>query len=354
MVFPAASPGPVDHRQVDLRSDAVTRPRPEMWEAMRSDPLDWSHDGDATVAELERQVADLVGKPAALFVPTGTMANALAAAVLARPGDRFVVDRTAHVLRSEGLSYQRIAGLEPYLVDGVRGHPTAAHLAEALAQSDTVSLLWLENTHTFAGGTLAAYQQDREMALAARDAGVRIHLDGARLWNAAVAGDRSMADLASVADTVTLNLTKGLGCPAGSILCGQPDVIDAARELALALGGFVAQAGLLAAAGLVSLRGFETAIARDHELAARLADGLRDAGVAVGEPETNIVLARVQDAVVVRDRLAVHGVLVFVRDPSTIRFVTHREIDPADIDHVVTMAGLLTDAGATEMRNPND
>ncbi len=343
---------PEYHRPIDLRSDAVSRPRPAMWTAMQSDALVWSRDGDATVTQLEELVANLVNKPAGLFVPTGTMANTLAATILAQPGDAFAVDESAHILRSEGRSYERIAHLEARPVIGRKGHPTAVQLTEALTKSDRMTLLWLENTHTFAGGTVAKFSCDRELAQVARSAGVRIHLDGARLWNAAVASGQTMADLASVADTVNLNLSKGLGCPAGSVLCGPNDVIQSARELALALGGFVAQAGLLAAAGVVSLSGFEEAIERDHELAARLAAGLKDAGVDVDDPQTNIVLARVPNAFAARTRLADHGVLAFVRDASTIRFVTHRDVGATDIDRVIAMAKALDEPRIDRRKEP--
>ena len=323
---------------IDLRSDAVTRPRPDMWQAMASDPLDWSRDGDATVVELESLVAELVDKPAALFVPSGTMANTLAATILADQGDSFLVDETAHILRAEGRSYERLARLEPHPVIGERGHPTASQVEDAVNRSGRVSLVWLENTHTFAGGTVSSFPEDQELAAVARRYGASIHLDGARLWNASVASGMPMAELASVADTVNLNLSKGLGAPAGSVLCGSPEVIESARDLTLALGGYVAQAGLLAAAGVASLQGFEVAIAADHELATRLAAGLRAAGLDADEPETNIVFVHVANAEEFRTQLAEVGVLAFVRDSSTIRFVTHREIEASDIDRVVALA----------------
>lgn len=319
---------------------------------MRADPLAWSRDGDATVEELEASVANMAGKPAGLFVPTGTMANTLAVSVLAEPGDSFVADRSAHILRAEGHSYYRVARLEPVLVEGDRGHPGPEDLQVAVESSARVSLLWLENTHTFAGGTVSEHTVDRQLSGIARDLGVRVHLDGSRLWNAAVAGGRSLSELAGVADTVVLNLSKGLGAPAGAVLCGPADVIESARELALALGGYVAQAGLLAAAGIASLRGYEAVIARDHELATRLATGLTERGVAVDEPQTNIVLVEVASAAEAQDRLQAYGVLAFVRDPTTIRFVTHRELGPEDIERVLALAEELR-AGSVPAKKGN-
>ena len=340
-------------RPIDLRSDAVTRPRSELWQAMVSDRLDWSRDGDATVVELENLVADLVGKPAGLFVPSGTMANTLAATVLTDPGDSFVVDESAHILRAEGRSYERVARLEPHPVAGVRGHPTASQVEDAFSRPGRVSLVWLENTHTFAGGTVSSLPEDQELAAVARESGARVHLDGARLWNASVASGKPMATLAGVADTVNLNLSKGLGAPAGSVLCGSPEVIESARDLTLALGGYVAQAGLLAAAGVASLQGFEAAIAEDHSLAARLSAGLRAVGLDAHEPETNIVFVRVANAEESRTRLAEVGVLAFVRDSSTIRFVTHREIEPSDIDRVVALAAAMTGTHVEQINERN-
>lgn len=328
-------------RPVDLRSDAVTKPDAAMWEAMQADPLDWTRDGDRTVAKLEDRVAAMLDKPAGLFLPSGTMANTLAAAVWTRPGDAFVVDDQAHVLRAEGEGYRRVARLTPHRVPGPQGHPTARQLADAFERHERVSLVWTENTHTFSGGTVAPPGTDLRMAELAARSGVRVHLDGARLWNASVASGRTMAEVSRGADSVSVNLAKGLGCPAGSVLCGPPAFVAAARQMALALGGHLAQAGLLAACGLVAMQHFEDAIRRDHALASELAAGLRDAGVEVGDPPTNIVLVSVSDAAEKIARLARRGILAFMRDPSTVRFVTHRDISPIEVDRVIAAAGIL-------------
>lgn len=331
-------------RPVDLRSDAVTRPDAAMWEAMRADPLDWTRDGDRTVSKLEDRVAAMLGKPAGLFLPSGTMANTVAAAVWTRPGDVFVVDGQAHVLRAEGEGYRRVAHLTPHRVPGLRGHPTAEQLADALERDERVSLVWTENTHTFSGGTVAPPESDLWMAELAGRSGVRVHLDGARLWNASVATGRTMAEVSRGADSVSVNLAKGLGCPAGSVLCGPLEFVDAARRTALALGGHMAQAGLLAACGLVALQHFEGIIRHDHDLAAELASGLRDAGVEVDDPPTNIVLVTVSNAAEKIARLARRGVLAFMRDASTIRLVTHRDIGPIEVERAVAAAGVLVSA----------
>lgn len=331
---PSPSPG-----DVDLRSDAVTRPSPAMWAAMQVDPLDWNRGSDATVAELEQRVATLTGKPAGLFVPSGTMANTLAACLWTQPGDSFVVDRYAHVLRAEGDAYARVAGIVPLPVSATAGFPALEEIEAVLQTEARLSMVWLENTHTYAGGTVVpSHVEDFVGALRPR---LRVHLDGARLWNAAVAAARPVSELAAVADSVSVNLNKGLGCPAGAVLCGAVEFIASARDLMGAFGGSMAQSGLLAVCGLVGLEDFESQILSDHGLASRLADGLRLAGIEVAQPETNIVLVKVEDAVATRSRLTQHGVFGFVRDPSTLRLVTHRDIDMDDIERVIAVADAI-------------
>ena len=326
---------------VDLRSDAVTRPSASMWEAMRSDPLVWSMGGDPTVTELERRVAELAGFPSAVLVASGTMANTLALLVSTTPGDAFLVDRDAHILRAEGGAYRALAGLVPHAVETRVGHLDRAHIDQARSDGQRPSLLWLENTHTFAGGTVAGPDQMRSAVGAAKRAGMGVHIDGARLWNAAVAAGSDLAALSDGADSVTLNLDKGLGCPFGAVLCGTPSTIRAARDRMVGLGGVLAQQGLLAAAGLVALEGYAERIERDHALARSLADGLRGLGADVDPPDTNIVFVRVPDALRTLERLARRGVLAFARDARTIRFVTHRDVGAEEIERVIAMGTLL-------------
>jgi threonine aldolase len=335
---------PVDTNSplIDLRSDAVTRPSPAMWEAMQADPLDWSHGGDRTVRRLESRVAGLLGMTDALFVPTGTMANTLALLCSTHPGDTFVVEQTAHVLRSEGTAYHHLAGLRPVTVLGHRGHPGADQVADAAEDPSRPSLMWLENTHTFSGGTVAPRSNLDAVRDVADRRNMKVHLDGARLWNAAVAQGRTMAELAHGVDSVTVNLDKGLGCPGGSLLCGSANLVSAARERMVGLGGRLAQAGLLAACGLLATEDFESALRRDHELARELSEGLRRAGVEVDDPDTNIVLVAVDDAAAAQARLADSNVRVFARDSDTIRFVTHRDVGSAEIARVVELSALLS------------
>ncbi len=326
---------------VDLRSDAVTRPTVEMWEAMRSDPLVWTRDGDRTVGELERRIAELAGFPSALLVPTGTMANTLALLVSAAPGDVFVAHRDAHVLRAEGAAFRVLARLRAHSVEGIAGHPDEHHLEEVLGADVRPTLLWFENTHTYAGGTIARPETTRKLLSLARASGLSSHLDGARLWNAAVASDTDLSAFTHGFDTATLNLDKGLGCPSGAVLCGSSEAIRVAREKMVALGGVIAQQGLTAAAGLVAIQGYEELLRLDHSRARWLADGLRSANVDANVPETNIVFARVRDSTKALSSLARRGVLAFARDSHTVRFVTHRDIDESDLERVVAAAHLL-------------
>lgn len=309
---------------------------------MQADPLDWSPSGDRTVRLLETRVAGLLGMADALLVPTGTMANTLAMLTWTRPGDAFLADRWAHVLRSEGDAYLRLAGVRPVTITGARGHPTADQVAEAAEDPSSPSLVWLENTHTFSGGTVAPDSNLGAVRDEAERRSMKVHLDGARLWNAAVAQGRTMAQLVHGVDSVTVNLDKGLGCPGGSLLCGSTALVAAARERMVGLGGRLAQAGMLAACGLVAIEDFESSLHRDHELARELGSGLRSAGVGAERPDTNIVLVEVDDAAATQARLAKSDVRVFVRDPGTIRFVTHRDVSPSDIARVVELAPLLS------------
>lgn len=337
---------------VDLRSDAVTRPSPAMWEAMRADPLVWSRGGDPTAAELERRVAEMAGFPAAVLLASGTMANTLALLVSTSPGDALLVDRHAHILRAEGGAYRTLAGLVPVAVETNGGHLDRADVDGAMSEGPRPSLVWLENTHTFAGGTVAGPDQMRPVVGAAKRAGMGVHVDGARLWNAAVASGSDLASLTDGADTVTLNLDKGLGCPFGAVLCGTPPTIRAVRERMVGLGGVLAQQGLLAAAGLAALDGHAERIERDHALARALADGLRAAGAEVDPPDTNIVFVRVSDALRTLERLARRGVLAFARDARTIRFVTHSDVGTEEIERVVAMGSVLCEGETPVVDNP--
>jgi threonine aldolase len=278
---------------VDLRSDFCAPPTEEMWAAMRAAEIGWPVAGARdTVRELELRAAELLGKGDALFTATCTQANLLALLALSSPGERIAVEPDAHVLVNEGDWLTHVTRLVPVLPD------------------EEAPLAILENTHTRSGGTVRS---------PARPRAGRVHLDGARLPNAAVALGAPLADLAACADTVALSLNKGLCAPYGAILAGAPEVIAAAREHQHRLGGAsVHKAAILAAAGLVALTLVDR-LAADHARARRLAELL-----GLPEPETNIVLTELDAGEL--PRLAELGVLAIAPDGRRVRLVTHRGI----------------------------
>lgn len=330
---------------VDLRSDAITRPTEAMWEAMRADPLDWSRLGDRTVRLLEDRGAELLDTEAAVFAPTGTMANTMALLAVTRPGDRFLTDRRAHVVISEDRSFARLAGLYPELLPGERGHPSPEQVATALDSRhlDTATrtpLVWLENSHTAAGGTVAKPEVVLAVAAVASDRGAAVHIDGARLFNAADALGVSPAGLIPKGASITVNLNKGLGAPAGALLCGPRTMISEARARLLGLGGVLANAGLVAAAGLIALKQESLVqLAADNARARELADALSKlADLRVSTPETNIVFVDLPTNVGVKlakSILAGEGVLALSYGESTIRLVTNRHVETKHLDQIV-------------------
>jgi threonine aldolase len=289
---------------IDLRSDFCAPPTDEMWEAMRSTPFGWAAAGeDETVNELERRSAALLGKQAAVFVVTCSQANLAGVLALSEPGQRVAIAADAHIVVNEGGWLTELAGLVP------------VPLGEA------APLLCLENTRTWAGGTVLRPAEAAGLAATA----TRVHLDGARLANAAVALGVPVADLAAPADTVAFSLNKGLCAPVGAILAGEVTVIDRARDHLKRLGGAtIHKAGILAAAALVAL-GLVDRLADDHRRARNLA-----ASLGLPEPETNIVLTGLEAESL--PRLAALGVLALAPDGRRVRIVTHRGIDDRQIE----------------------
>ena len=333
---------------IDLRSDTVTEPDRAMREvALTADVGDDVYGEDPTVNELEAQAADRLGTEAALFVPSGTMGNQVAARVHTEAGQEVLADRESHVVRYElgGLAVH--SGLQLRPIDaGPRGVPTAEQVSEAYVEEDLhrpgTGLLCLENTHNVRGGLAIAPERIREAAEAARDRGVAVHLDGARLFNASVALDRPVTDFTEPVDSVMCCLSKGLGAPVGSIVAGDADFVERSRRTRKLFGGGMRQAGIIAAPGLRALENVEE-LATDHEHARRLAAGLDELpGLSATEPETNLVLVDAVgedlDVQTVTERLAERGVLASVIGPETIRFCTHRDVDESEIEAAIERA----------------
>ncbi len=324
---------------IDLRSDLHGLPTEEMWEAMHEAKLGWATYGeDASVNLLQARVASLLGKEAGLWVPTCGMANLVALITLAPRGTAVVLESQSHVLTSEAMGITDIAGLEPRSLWAADGRLDPAEVEELVVE-EQASLLVLENTHTRAGGTVLSPELTAELSRVALRNGARVHLDGARLANAAIALDVTLRELAAPVDTVALSMNKGLCAPMGTILAGSELAIDGARENLRRLGGAsVHKAGIPAAAALVALDTMLDRLTDDHrrarELGALLAEipGLRLVPETV---ETNIVLVDAGDTGLAPDELvrllAERRVLALERDTTRIRFVTHRLIGDAEV-----------------------
>jgi threonine aldolase len=345
---------------IDLRSDLHALPTEEMWEAMRAAPLGWATYGeDPSVNELCARVAALLGKEAALWVPTCGMANLVALLAVAPRGSAVVVEAASHVLTSEAMGIEAVAGLEPVSLWAEDGRLDPAEVDEALAEMGAQTLV-LENTHTRAGGTVSSVELTASLGEAARSHGAYVHLDGARLFNAAVALGVSVGELAAPANTVAISLNKGVCAPFGAVLAGSAHVIEVAHDALRRLGGAsVHKAGLAAAAALVGLDGLEERLADDHrrarELAALLAEvpGLE---LRPAEIETNIVLVDVSGTGLAPDEflrlLAERGVLAFERDTSRIRFVTHRLVGDAELADAAVAVRAVAEGQVLQSHKP--
>jgi threonine aldolase len=326
---------------VDLRSDTVTRPTPEMRRAMAEAEVgDDGYGEDPTVRRLEEEFAARVGKGAALLVPSGTMANQVALRVLTRPGSAVVAGRRQHVVAYEHGAAGRNAGVQFHEMEDDDGTFPAEAISWAIAAAGhhqvTPSLVCLEHPHMAAGGVPWPLGCLGAVSDAARAASLPVHMDGARLFNAEVATGVPAATSASCATTVMACLTKGLCGPVGSVLAGPADVIEQAREERFVLGGAMRQAGVIAAAGLVALRSMVERLALDHERARRLAEAVAgrfaDGGCRPARVQTNIVVFRHPEPGRLLEHLRAQGILAGSIAPETVRLVTHHDVDDDGID----------------------
>jgi threonine aldolase len=325
-------------RLIDLRSDTVTQPTPEMRAAMASAEVgDDVLERDPTLALLEARVADLLGLEAALWVPSGCMGNLIGLMLHLKRGDRFLAPAQAHVLGSELGTGAWLAGGMPEALawEGGPGRPSPGQVTKAAGSAGPyytlrTTLLCLENTHNFAGGTVTPVAEQRALLASAKAARLAVHLDGARLWHAATALEVPLAALTEGVDTVQVCLSKGLGAPMGSLLCGSKPAMVEARRLRKMLGGGVRQGGVMGAAGLVALD-YLPRLAEDHGKIRRLAEGLRGFGVQAPMPETNILLVPVPDTGAAMSALEGVGVRSLPVGQA-IRFIAHRDLSLADIE----------------------
>ncbi len=323
---------------IDLRSDTVTRPDQAMYRAMAAAPLgDDVFGDDPTVNRLEARAAEVLGKEAALFVPSGTMGNSIAIAVHCRPGDEVILERSSHSFNFEGGGAARLWGVQALPIEAPDGRIPPAAIRGALRPADVhmprSRLVVLEETHNLSGGRVLPVEYIREVASIAAGAGMRLHLDGARIFNAAVALGRPAAEIAGPADTCMFCVSKGLGAPVGSLLVGPRDFIAEARRVRKLLGGGMRQAGILAAAGLHALEHNIDRLAEDHAHARALGEALAavdGAGVRPFPVETNMVYLDLprsppEELDRLKQGLEDRGVLA-VRIGRSFRFVFHKDI----------------------------
>jgi threonine aldolase len=316
---------------VDLRSDTITQPTAGMRAAMMAAPLgDDVLGDDPTVRRLEERAAELLGKEAAMYVPSGTMGNLIAIAIATRPGDEVLLHYDAHPFHYEGAGAAAFAGVQLHTLPGDRGAIEPGALLGAIRPDDPhaprSALLCVEDTHNRGGGAIQPLENTDRLLQIARDHGLLAHLDGARLWNAVVGSGVPVQRRVQGFDTVTFCLSKGLGAPVGSVLCGPRDAIHEARRARKRLGGGMRQAGILAAAGLYALDHHVERLAEDHARAKEAADGLRARGFAVRAPDTNIVLVDVPGAPAFVRRLEERGVRCFDTGPERLRLVFHLDV----------------------------
>jgi threonine aldolase len=336
-------------RYIDLRSDTVTRPTPEMLKAMASAPVgDDVFGDDPTVNKLQAEVARLLGKEAGLFLPSGTMANQIAVNCLTHPSDEVILDRESHIFRYEAGAAAVISGVQFCALDGDRGVLTAEQVEASFRPEDIhqpkTALVCLENTHNRAGGVVYPLDEIERISKLCRRRRVKLYLDGARLWNASVAAGVHLKEYGQHFDALMVCLSKGLGCPAGSVLTGDAGFIEKARRARKMLGGGMRQAGFLAGAGLYALKHNIRRLKDDHRRARLLARAVSEV------PGIDIDMDSVQTNIVVFDiartgmhprqaalKLSRRGVLVIPFGRTRLRAVTHLDVDDQGIEEAAQM-----------------
>lgn len=331
---------------IDLRSDTVTLPTDEMRAAMAAAEVgDDVYLEDPTVNRLQDAAAAAVGKEAGLFVPTGTMGNLLAVKCHTIPGDEVVLEAHAHIVQFEMGGMAWFASVLPRVIEGQRGILDPVEVQANIHQNvpyyrARTGLLCVENTHNYGGGSIYPQSTLAAVTQAARDCGVPVHMDGARLFNAAVAQGIPATEITQYADSVMFCFSKGLSAPVGSVLCGTRAFVEEARRVRRVLGGGMRQAGVLAAAALLALETMVDRLAEDHAAARALAQGLAELPGIVINPEdvqTNIVMCRLAAGgapacAALVARVKERGVLLSQLTPETIRLVTHRHIGYNEVD----------------------
>jgi len=340
----------------DFRSDTITQPTEEMREAMRRARVgDDGRGEDPTVRELEEYSAGLLGKEAGLFVVSGTAGNLISLMAHTTPGQELILEKDAHIYYFEVGGMARVAGLVINQVVGKDGVMAPEDVEAAIRVANpsfpVTGLISIENTHNIAGGMVQTAPQMAAIKAVAERHGIPVHLDGARIFNAAVALGIPARDLVAHADTLTFCLSKGLSAPVGSVILGPKKFIDTCRRMRKMLGGTMRQAGVIAAAGLVAVKTMVDRLAEDHRNARRLAEKLSKIegfSVDTSKVQTNIVRSKMTGlsvaAAKVAAMLAEHNVHVYAQQVDTLRWVLHRHVTPMDVDEAAAAAAKVAEA----------
>lgn len=334
-------------KTIDLRSDTVTRPSPEMREAMfKADVGDDVFGEDPTINRLQERVAELLGKEAALYVPSGTMSNQIAISILTEAGDEVFCEAGAHIFNYEGGAPAFVSRVQVHPIKGQRGVYTREQVEEVLRPDNShfarSRLIEIENTANRGGGTVWPLAEVRRLSELARERGMMVHLDGARLWNAAVASGTPEHVWAQHADTISVCFSKGLGAPVGSALVGSRELIEKAHRIRKKLGGGMRQAGIVAAGALYALEHNRARLAEDHRRAKKLAQGLAAIDgfdIDLEHVDTNIIIVDLSkrgiEAVQFAERIAERGLYVTNAGLHKVRFVTHLDVNDQDIEEAI-------------------
>jgi threonine aldolase len=328
---------------IDLRSDTVTRPTEGMRRAMLEAPVgDDVFGEDPTVIRLEEHVADLLGKEAALYAPSGTMTNQIGVHVSTNRGDEVLLHEGSHIFVYEAGAPAMLSSVQLRTLAGENGVIDPDTVSAAVRPEDVhfprSRLLCLENTHNTAGGKVFPLEDFAVVAKAAKDLGLKVHLDGARLFNAQAATGIPAREWCAHADTVSVCSSKGLGAPVGSLLAGNEETIREARRVRKAFGGGMRQAGIIAAAALYAFENHIERLSEDHARARNLAAGLREVGYEASKPDTNLVLIAVEDPPEYLGALAREGVLATPGKPGSIRLCTHLDVGDREIESAIEAA----------------
>ncbi|HUT82453.1 MAG TPA: GntG family PLP-dependent aldolase [Candidatus Bathyarchaeia archaeon] len=333
-------------KKIDLRSDTVTLPSEEMLDAMRNAKLgDDVYGEDPTVNELEDKAAKMFGKEAALLVCSGTMGNVCCVVGQTTHGDEIILEKNSHIVLHEVASAAVIGGLQLRTVTGINDYLiTPEILTEAVRGNDVhypiSSLVSIENTHNMAGGIPWKLEEIRALTKEAKKHNLRVHMDGARVFNASIATGHSVSELTKDVDTIMFCLSKGLACPIGSLIVGSQKFIDRALRVRKMLGGGMRQAGIIAAPGLVALDKMVNRLADDHKNAKLLKKGLDEiSGIQTRDCQTNILFVDIKGTGMsgsdLKQKLEQYNIIVSTRWDTTFRFVTHYGIEENDVDYII-------------------